>query len=80
MSARARAASGTPVDGLSILIDDLATITRNTVAPRLPGAEPFQMTTPLQSKAFRLPGVRPWRTRYRTADVCRMSLISVHCA
>ena len=68
------------MNGLSILIDDLATITRNSVAPRLPGAEPFQMTTPLQSKAFRLPGVRPWRTRYRTADVCRMSLISVHCA
>ncbi len=43
------------------LIDDLATITRNTVAPRLAGAEPFQVTTrptPLQRRAFKLLGVR----------------------
>ncbi len=41
------------------LIDDLATITRNTVAPRLAGAEPFQVTTrptPLQRRAFQAPG------------------------
>ena len=50
----------------SALVDDLATITCNTVAPSLPGAEPFQVAvrpTPLQRPAFRLPGVRPWRTR-----------------
>ncbi len=43
-------------------IDDLATITRNTVAPRLAGAEPFQVTTrptPLQRRAFKLLGVKP---------------------
>ncbi len=41
------------------LIDDLAT--RNTVAPRLAGAEPFQVTTrpaPLQRRALKLLGVR----------------------
>ncbi len=42
------------------LIGDLAT--RNTVAPRLAGAEPFQVTTwptPLQRRAFKLLGVKP---------------------
>ena len=44
------------------LLDDLATITRNTMAPRLPGAQPFQLTTrptPLQTKVFELLGVKP---------------------
>ena len=67
MSARAKAATkttpdGDPVHSLRTLLDDLATITRNTVAPRLPGAEPFQVTTrptPLQTKVFELLGVKP---------------------
>ena len=66
MSARVKAAvkrtpDGDPVHSLRTLIDDLATITRNTVAPRLPGAEPFQVTTrptPLQRKALDHLGVR----------------------
>ena len=66
LSAQAKAAEkrtpeGDPVHSLRTLIDDLATITRNTVAPRLPGAEPFQVITrptPLQRKAFKLLGVQ----------------------
>ncbi len=66
LSARAKAAAkttsdGDPVHSLRTLIDDLATITRNTVAPRLPGAEPFQVTTrptPLQRKVLDDLGVR----------------------
>ena len=66
-SARAKAATkrtpdGDPVHSFRTLLDDLATITRNTVAPRLPGAEPFQVTTrptPLQTKVFELLGVKP---------------------
>ena len=66
-SARAKAGSkrnadGDPVHSLRTLIDDLATITRNTVTPHLAGAEPFQVTTrptPLQRKAFKLLGVKP---------------------
>ena len=65
-SARAKAASkrnadGDPVHSFRTLIGDLATITRNTVAPRLAGAEPFQVTTrptPLQKKALDHLGVR----------------------
>ncbi len=37
-------------------------LTRNTVAPRLAGAEPFQVTTRptlLQRRAFKLLGVKP---------------------
>ena len=66
MSARVKAAvkrtpDGDPVHSLRTLIDDLATITRNTVAPRIPGTEPFQVTTrptPLQRKALDHLGVR----------------------
>ena len=65
-SARAKKAAkttpdGDPVHGLRTLLDDLATITRNTVAPRLPGAAPFQVTTrptPLQKKILDHLGVR----------------------
>ena len=65
-SARAKKAAkttpdGDPVHSLRTLLDDLATITRNTVAPRLPGAEPFQVTTrptPLQKKILDHLGVR----------------------
>ena len=66
-SARAKAATkrtpeGDPVHSFRTLIGDLATLTRNTVAPRLAGAEPFQVTTrptPLQRKALKLLGVKP---------------------
>ncbi len=66
-SARAKAATkttpdGDPVHSFRTLLGDLATITRNTVAPRLPGAEPFQITTrptQLQKKVFKLLGVKP---------------------
>ncbi len=52
---------GDPVHSFRTLIDDLATITRNTVAPRIPGIEPFQVTTrptSLQKKALDHLGVR----------------------
>ncbi len=70
-SARAKAATkttpdGDPVHSFRTLLGDLATITRNTAAPRLPGAEPFQVTTrptQLQKKAFELLGVRLVRSR-----------------
>ena len=56
-----RTAQGDPVHSLRTLLAELATITRNTVAPRLPGAEPFEVITrptALQHKAFELLGVR----------------------
>ena len=56
-----RTADGDPVHSLRSLLNDLATVTRNTVAPRLPGAEPFEIITrptALQHKAFELLGVR----------------------
>ena len=52
---------GDPVHGFSTLIGDLATLTRNPVAPRLAGTEPFPVTTrptPLQKKALDHLGVR----------------------
>ena len=65
-SARPKAATkttpdGDPVHSFRTLLDDLATITRNTVMPRLPGAETFQVTTqptPLQKKILDHLGVR----------------------
>ena len=56
-----RTADGAPVHSLRTLLNDLATVTRNTVAPRLPGTEPFEVITrptPLQDKALELLGVR----------------------
>ena len=56
-----RTADGGPVHSLRTLLNDLATVTRNTVAPRLPGTEPFEVITrptPLQDKALKLLGVR----------------------
>ena len=56
-----RTAEGDPVQSFRTLLADLATVTRNTVAPRLPGAEPFEVITrptPLQDKALKLLGVR----------------------
>ena len=66
MSAQDKAATrtttdGDPVHSFRTLIDDLATITRNTVAPHIPGAEPFQVTTrptPLQRKVLELLEIR----------------------
>ena len=60
-AATGRTPDGDPVHSFRTLIDDLATITRNTVMPRLPGAEPFQITTrptPLQGKVLELLAVR----------------------
>ncbi len=67
MSAQARAATGEtpdgdPVHSFRTLIGDLATISRNTVMSRPPGAEPFQVITrptPLQAKVLELLGVWP---------------------
>ena len=52
---------GRPVHSFRTLLGDLATVTKNRVAPRLPGAEPFELLTrptELQREAFRLLGVR----------------------
>ena len=56
-----RTAEGDPVQSFRTLLADLATVTRNTVAPRLPGTDPFEVITrptPLQAKVFKLLGVR----------------------
>ena len=56
-----RTANGHPVHSFRTLIGDLATIARNRVVPRLPGAEPFEVLTrptALQREAFKLLGVR----------------------
>ncbi len=61
-AATKRTPEGDPVHSFRTLIRDLAAVTRNTVVPRLAGAEPFQVTarpTPLQRKAFKLLGVKP---------------------
>ena len=50
-----------PVHSLRTLLDDLATITKNQMVPKIPGAQPFEVTTQpteLQSTVFRLLGVR----------------------
>ena len=65
-AAEKRTPEGDPVHSLRTLIDDLATITRNTVAPHIPGAEPFQVTTrptPLQRKILDHLGVRLVRSQ-----------------
>ena len=52
---------GHPVHSFRTLLGDLATIARNRVVPRLPGAEPFEVLTrptALQREAFKLLGVR----------------------
>ena len=56
-----RTEDGFPVHSFRSLIDDLATITKNRVLPRLLGAQPFDLLTrptSLQSQAFNLLGVR----------------------
>ena len=58
---RKRNDDGYPVHSFQTLLGDLATVTRNRVVPRLPGAESFEMLTQptsLQRKAFSLLGVR----------------------
>ncbi len=65
-SARRKAArtctdDGMPVQSFRTLMKDLATLTKNRVVPRIPGAEPFDVLTrptELQAEAFRLLGVR----------------------
>ena len=57
-----RTAGGLPVHSFRTLLGDLATITRNRVVPRVPGAAPFEILarpTALQREAFKLLGVRP---------------------
>ena len=61
-----RTADGLPTHSFTTLLSDLATVVSNTVAPRLPGAEPFEVLTrptPLQRKAFELLGVRLKRSQ-----------------
>ena len=63
---RKRTAAGWPVHSFRTLLDDLATIARNRVAARLPGAEPFEVVTrptALQREALKLLGVRLERTQ-----------------
>ena len=58
---RKRTEDGRPVHSFRTLLSDLATVTKNRVAPRLPGAEPFDLLTrptELQRKAFQLLSVR----------------------
>ncbi len=65
-SARRKAQSkrtdeGLPVHSFQTLLSDLATITKNCIQPKLPGAKPFeQITRPtaLQQKALKLLNVR----------------------
>ncbi len=57
-----RTADGWPAHSFRTLLGDLATIARNRVVPRVPGAEPFEVLTrptTLQREAFELLGVRP---------------------
>ena len=57
-----RTANGLPTHSFRTLLGDLATVARNRVVPRLPGAEPFEILTrptALQREAFKLLGVRP---------------------
>ena len=61
-----RTVTGLPVHSFRTLLADLATVAKNQVVPRLPGAEPFTIVTrptALQSEAFRLLGVRLKRTQ-----------------
>lgn len=58
---RKRTEDGRPAHSFRTLLGDLATVTKNRVAPRLPGAEPFDLLTrptDLQRKALRLLSVR----------------------
>jgi transposase len=53
---------GAPVHAFQTLLDDLATVARNTLLPKAQGATPFECLTtptPLQHRAFDLLGVTP---------------------
>ena len=55
-----RTDDGSPVHSFRTLLDDLATIAKNRLTPRLPGAQTFNLITrptPLQGKAFDLLGI-----------------------
>ena len=59
---RKRTPDGLPVHSFQTLLGNLATLTRNRVRPAVPCAMTADMLarpTPLQTKAFRLLGVRP---------------------
>ena len=61
-----RTANGLPVHSFRTLLGDLATITRNRVVPRVPGAVPFEVLTrptALQREAFKRLGVRLERSQ-----------------
>ena len=56
-----RTADGQPTHSFRMLLEDLATITRNRVEPKLAGVPPFEMLTRptgLQQRAFELLGVK----------------------
>ena len=56
-----RTADGQPVRSFRTLLEDLATIVRNQVVPKIPGARPFTIVTrptPLQQQALDRLGVR----------------------
>ena len=56
-----RTADGRTAHSFRTLLDDLATLTRNRVRPKLDGAQPFEMLTrptALQQRAFELLGVK----------------------
>ena len=54
--------AGAPVHSFRTLLDDLATVARNTMQPNVPGSSPLDCLTtptPLQQRAFDLLGVTP---------------------
>ena len=60
-ASRQRTDEGEPVHSFQTLLSDLATIVKNWIVPRIPGAEPFDQTTrptPLQQRALDLLQVR----------------------
>ena len=66
-----RTAGGQPVHSFRTLLEDLATIVRNQVVPRIPGARPFTIVTrptPLQQQALDRLGVLP-RSVTRNIDL-----------
>lgn len=61
---RKRTDDDLPVHSFRTLLHDLATLARNTVQPKVAGAEPFDLLTlptPIQQRAFDLLGVSPIR-------------------
>ena len=61
-----RTDDGFPVHSFRTLLDDLATIAKNRLSPRLPGSQPFDLITrptPLQNRAFDLLGLRLERSQ-----------------